>query len=584
MYLSSVHIKNFRGIREMDVTFDKQVTILLGENNGGKTSVIDALRLALTTQSGPDGVRLSEDDFYANKLECDIESAVEFDGLTDNEATAIHEALYAEETEQGCILKGKLTYKAHYNQNNNKIRSRIIGGQEDSGIIASNVFEYIDVTYLKPLRDPGTGLKPGRYSCVSKHARQVIIDESKKEIESDLNENRCKVIEHFSDLESMYNHTMQNMIGEIMSQNIKLSFMPATFDDLIASIKTILDDKEWELNGLGYNNIVYMSLVMAQHAQNKDAYNVILIEEPEAHIHPILLRSFLKYIKSLCENHNCQVIITTHSPILASKAKLESIRHISLNEDGRRIARQITMSDGGDEDIFSLNKFRRKKLERYLDATRGELFFSKKVMLVEGIAEQIMLPVIAEKLNLKLDEHNITIINCEGLNFDAFIPVLSSLNIQSVILTDTDKEKINDESNYLQKLTQAIGDHDYIRISKTPVTFEHALFQKEKIYKLSESAGKKLHRRAYANMQKAKSPSLSNNNISTNKPTTVPWTKDNLYNILFKQLSTSKGEFAQYLLSELEEARDTANQEIMWDECDFPDNIVQSLKWLCGHE
>lgn len=587
MYLSQVRIQNFRGIKDMVIPLDEDVTVLLGENNGGKTSVIDALRLLLMPQVGGDGLRVYEDDFHNGCTDESIVVEGVFDDLSEKEMVPMHEALYPDIARDGefrFILKAKLTYSAQFVAQSSRVRSRIVGGPGDSGMGVADVMDYIDVTYLKPLRDPISGLKPSRHSCIFKHAKQCVPDDSKGVMVGSLNEMRSRMIDNFADMQKEYNCTLQKMVGKIMAQEIQLELLPSSFEDLIASLRTIVDKKDWAINGLGYNNLLYMALIMAQHADNENSYNIILVEEPEAHIHPILLRSFLNYVRKLCAERNCQVVITTHSPVLASKADLKSIRHLSIDKALGRIARSLAFVEGRNPDCFVLDNVRRWKLERYLDATRGELFFSKRILLVEGIAEQLLVPFIADKLKMNLDENNITVINCEGLNFDVFIPVLDSLNIRSVVLTDTDKYDEAEVSQYLSIWETRLASHRCITLSKTLKTFEYSLLMKRKFFEAACSVVNEIYPSGCVLQELKGELNLPSDAGFVPSDVFTPGVGTILYSLLFEKRRTGKGEFAQLLLQKIDSCNSENEHTDSWTESDFPVNVVEAIRFLCERE
>jgi putative ATP-dependent endonuclease of OLD family len=137
--------------------------------------------------------------------------------------------------------------------------------------------------------------------------------------------------------------------------------------------------------------------------QEAGQFPLLLIEEPEAHIHPQLQMKFLKFIReeySGGESPKLQTILSTHSPNLASKAPLESV---ILMKDGVAypMRKGATSLDGADYTF----------LEKFLDVTKANLFFAKAVLIVEGDAENILLPTISELLGRPLENYGVSIVN-----------------------------------------------------------------------------------------------------------------------------------------------------------------------------
>ena len=133
-----------------------------------------------------------------------------------------------------------------------------------------------------------------------------------------------------------------------------------------------------------------------------------------------------------------QVIASSHSPILASQAPIDSV--VSVHEVGGKVSAVSVCSIAIDDKV-------KKKLQRYLDATRGELFFARRILMVEGIAEALLLPVLAKIAGGNLKESAVTVLNADGINFNAFIPLFGTerLRVPVVILTDGDAKESGGE-------------------------------------------------------------------------------------------------------------------------------------------
>ena len=120
---------------------------------------------------------------------------------------------------------------------------------------------------------------------------------------------------------------------------------------------------------------------------NEENSSFMLIEEPEAHIHAQRQLKLIQSMQTHCNTGNQQVIITTHSPLLTSVVKLENLVLIHNH---------IAYSMKSDYTMLEDNDY--KYLERYLDATKANLFFARGVLIVEGPGEELLLPTIATLL------------------------------------------------------------------------------------------------------------------------------------------------------------------------------------------
>lgn len=195
-------------------------------------------------------------------------------------------------------------------------------------------------------------------------------------------------------------------------------------------------------NGLGYKNLMYIiSKILSfeiLHQDKKCDLNLLFIEEPEAHMHPQMQTVFIKNITEFLatKGFNVQVIISTHSSHILTNAQFESIRYFSKSgysskiKDLRKFHSELT-------ELETL-----KFLEQYLTLDKGELFFSDKTILFEGVVERLLMPIFIKKLDAssgtKLCEQYISYIEVGGAYMNKFKELLEFLDIKTLIITDID--------------------------------------------------------------------------------------------------------------------------------------------------
>jgi len=205
--------------------------------------------------------------------------------------------------------------------------------------------------------------------------------------------------------------------------------------DLIAALRLFIAREQFAFpathQGLGYNNLLYISLMLAslsfraseeRRGQNAAIFPMLLVEEPEAHLHPALQHKLLSHIVSRVRSeprHNRQVFVTTHSTHVTAAARLDPIICLSLKPDGdihvSYPARLFPQTDAGQAS--------RGYVERYLDATKSTMLFAKATVLVEGIAEQLVVPALAELQKRSFDQNHVAVVRVDGVTFKHFLPL-----------------------------------------------------------------------------------------------------------------------------------------------------------------
>jgi putative ATP-dependent endonuclease of OLD family len=225
------------------------------------------------------------------------------------------------------------------------------------------------------------------------------------------------------------------MLGEQFAQFLEVGLSASDFKSLKSRLSLVVDTFEIEQNGLGFNNLIYMAVVLSELTKNPGScYRGLIVEEPEAHLHPQLQAVLLQYLQSIQAvdgEKPVQLFVTSHSPNFASIANLDSL--VCLIDTGIAVETFLPRS-------ITFDKGKREKLERYLDITRAELFFARRVIFVEGAAELMLVDALAKRMDCNLRQHGVSLISVEGLNFDSFLPLFgdNALKIPVAVLTDAD--------------------------------------------------------------------------------------------------------------------------------------------------
>jgi len=467
VYLSNIKLWNFRKFGSeseidltkphLDLNLTKGLNVIIGENDSGKTAIIDAVKLVLKTHSY-DYIRVDEKDFYkeANRFRIELT----FEDLIPEEAKNFTEWLGWNGTGEEAKPFLKLNYDVK-RQAKKILPSDVKAGVDEDGyLLTAETKDYLKATYLKPLRDAENELIAKRNSRLS----QILLGDEAfkgKEDDNDLlkifSGLKGELEKYFNELDEAGQPKAGKQIKDKIDSYIKGFYGKDYETEFEASgndIKSILEKLTLSLKsepnpGLGTLNRLFMAAELLHlNKSNWHGLRLGLVEELEAHLHP---QAQMQVIEAFQKQETIQLILTTHSPNLASKLKLENL--IICNN-----ANAFPMGDT----YTQLGKDNYKFLEKFLDTTKANLFFAKGVILVEGWAEEILIPSIAKAIGINLTEKGVSIVNIGHTGFDHYAKIYlrqaePNMKIPVAVITDSDiREYEKNGDNFVKRDTNTV--------------------------------------------------------------------------------------------------------------------------------
>ena len=517
MYISSIDISNYRSFKNQVIYFRNDINVIVGHNNAGKSNLIRALALVVDTSTSKTlsvsdfckfisieeleskapkisitvtfkkGNDHTPDDLVTlasclTKLEDDYEAQLTYEFFLPEREQAQYLNELKDITVTDSDEKKKIIWKKIDTNFLRKYKYKVWAGNKDNKEpVDGETIKKLDFQFLDAIRDVERDMLSGRNNLL-KDVFQFFIDyDLKKDINSldeseidsrlskiksreemfkgssdkilqqlhdRMNEGKCEILGYANKTGADFNDSSPDFDGEVSEK------------DMLFALQLIIKKKSGITlpathNGLGYNNLIFMSLLLAKMQVNSNGsymgsnakiFPMLAIEEPEAHLHPSMQKKLLKFLNDK-NNQARQVFITTHSTHITSSCKLDNI--ISLHSENDSYTVSYPTKALGDNKSES-NRY----VQRFLDATKSDMLFSQKIIFVEGIAEQLLISTFAKyydnevkqtnpNISKNLEDNHISVINVGGRYFEHFLKIFDTTNKYAipknvVCLTDRD--------------------------------------------------------------------------------------------------------------------------------------------------
>ena len=618
MYIRKLTIKNFRNFGDppFEITL-KPFTLVLGENNIGKTNLLSAIALLFSQEISVSQRRALEiDDISYNAVATFKQQVADLDCNAEDVAfpeVIIDAVLTGMNDEQHDVIgdwyvgtdltQAQVTYRFSLRSNFNRVawiideqrkmlekyrenndvggkvadtngdddesiapvwkrvdfpigeyRYTIYGGGLPSNECDAYLLQMLRVEILDALRDAESELSPGgaqrllyrvlsqgsdtRYSDLKDHL--LVLEDAVRTNKalSGIKEGVAALLERVS------------LVRGDEDNSIDFQFSAPDAAELLKKIGMIYGANPITVarNGLGRNNLLYVALVLSQLAKAADpkarheefvCFRFVGIEEPEAHLHPHLQDHLAKNIEAIRDEHadRLQLVLTSHSTHIAAKLNLANTAVIFQDDHSEKLACHYVL-----ENIDAVKeKDAVRFLSLYLDATKSRMFFARRLILVEGIAEHTVVPALFENSEGKtLESVGCTVLNVNGVAFRHFLTIVrNGFFKKCVVLTDRDTgTKAEDRADKLK------AEFEDGKLIKVQITGE-STFEKDLISANRSAPGKE----------------ILLDSLTTTKPQNGPKFRkttgksDIDVEAFFDEIASYKAEFAFNLVATLREAK-----------------------------
>lgn len=476
MYISKLRIKNFRLLKDIEMDLEEKVSLLVGKNNTGKTSLLMIFEkffeekpftyndFNTSLRDDIDGIN-KDSDFENLKISLQVTIKYTEDDNLQTLSDFIQD-LDPDQTEISILFECSINHEkmlADLTEIDEELRNKYI---------QKNLSAYMKKIYCS--YDQGNRVDK-KLADIKKLINLQIIHAKRNVASSDSNRKPISTItgqyfHHIDKANKLVFQDIEKAIAQI-DDNLTQEYKPV-FEPFLKEAKSVLglndlsvkSDIETKvllennsqvvygedgnnlpenMNGLGVLNILYLLLQIDLREQdfkseNKDI-NLLFIEEPEAHTHPQMQYVFAnKTLKALSQKEGLQTLVTTHSSHIVSRCEFGNIRYLQNHDEDKCV---IVKNFLAELSLKYTDKKDFKFLKQYITLNAAELFFASKVIFIEGATERMLLPYFIDEYDAEngtnLKAQNISVLEV-GANAKAFDHFLSFIGVKTLIITDID--------------------------------------------------------------------------------------------------------------------------------------------------